>query len=200
MAWQVAIAQEAELRRELEARGYELQRVQGCSTIEQVPVLIPALVPALDEMRGELRAAEERCRAESERARRAELRAAIEAERREQAEQLLERERAVRQVLEERHAEALQVHAATHATRTPRARHAHVMQARHACASAPPPSAPPPSAPLQVQREAAAQELRSAMASARLALEQARAEAAQRAAAREHVMKFREAVMTAMMA
>ena len=129
MAWQVAIAQEAELRRELEARGYELQRVQGCSTIEQVPVLIPALVPALDEMRGELRAAEERCRAESERARRAELRAAIEAERREQAEQLLERERAVRQVLEERHAEALQVHAATHATRTPprtpRARHAH---------------------------------------------------------------------------
>ena len=32
----MAIAQEAELRRELEARGYELQRVQGCSTIEQV--------------------------------------------------------------------------------------------------------------------------------------------------------------------
>ena len=31
----MAIAQEAELRRELEARGYELQRVQGCSTIEQ---------------------------------------------------------------------------------------------------------------------------------------------------------------------
>lgn len=124
MAWQVAIAQEAELRRELEARGYELQRVQGCSTIEQCPVLIPALMPALDEMRGELRAAEERCRAESERARRAELRAAIEAERCEQAEQLLEREQAVRQVLEERHAEALQVHAATHATRTPRARHA----------------------------------------------------------------------------
>ena len=36
VAWQMAIAQEAELRRELEARGYELQRVQGCSTIEQV--------------------------------------------------------------------------------------------------------------------------------------------------------------------
>ena len=37
VAWQMAIAQEAELRRELEARGYELQRVQGCSTIEQAP-------------------------------------------------------------------------------------------------------------------------------------------------------------------
>lgn len=35
VAWQMAAEQEVELRCELEARGYALQRLQGCCTIEQ---------------------------------------------------------------------------------------------------------------------------------------------------------------------